>query len=144
MFMERKQPFLESLAYPSKKEDYNDEEVMIRYVWEYCTHAMTDFEMQVNFCIHIRAKAEINENPNFAEKILEWKGLLRNAYIEEALKNGPKRFRQRVKDRLLRECPDQIFINRCPSCGRIVRTPKARLCLWCGYAWHHLVHPSEE
>jgi rRNA maturation endonuclease Nob1 len=27
-------------------------------------------------------------------------------------------------------------INRCPACKRIVRTPRAQHCLWCGHDWH--------
>jgi hypothetical protein len=30
---------------------------------------------------------------------------------------------------------DKIFVNRCPGCNRLVRTPKAKLCLWCGNNW---------
>jgi hypothetical protein len=29
----------------------------------------------------------------------------------------------------------KLFVNRCPSCHRLVRTPKAKLCLWCGHNW---------
>lgn len=29
-----------------------------------------------------------------------------------------------------------IRINRCPECSRIVRTPRAKQCLWCGHDWH--------
>jgi len=27
-------------------------------------------------------------------------------------------------------------ISRCPVCERIVKTPLARQCLWCGHDWH--------
>ena len=30
----------------------------------------------------------------------------------------------------------QVVVNRCPECSRIVKTPLARQCLWCGYDWH--------
>jgi uncharacterized OB-fold protein len=39
-------------------------------------------------------------------------------------------------ERLLREHANEIVINRCPACGRIVATPKARQCLWCGHDRH--------
>ncbi len=29
-----------------------------------------------------------------------------------------------------------ITVNRCSQCSRIVRTPKAKQCLWCGHDWH--------
>jgi hypothetical protein len=31
---------------------------------------------------------------------------------------------------------DEIFVNRCPNCSRVVRTPKAKLCTWRGYSWY--------
>ena len=38
--------------------------------------------------------------------------------------------------RVIEEHRTQIKENRCPACDRIVRTPAARQCLWCGHAWH--------
>ena len=56
--------------------------------------------------------------------------------INAALQQGNDVFRQQVCERLLAAYGDQIFINRCPACQRIVRTPKARLCVWCGHTWY--------
>jgi len=43
---------------------------------------------------------------------------------------------RRVGERVLREGRDVSFVNRCPCCGRIVRTSKARQCMWCHHDWH--------
>lgn len=43
---------------------------------------------------------------------------------------------RRVGERVLREDHDLSFVNRCPRCGRIVRTSKARQCMWCHHDWH--------
>jgi hypothetical protein len=46
---------------------------------------------------------------------------------------------QRIKnamDRVMMERRSEIVENRCPACHRLVRTPKARQCLWCGNDWH--------
>jgi hypothetical protein len=56
--------------------------------------------------------------------------------INAALRDGADVFRRQVRDRLLDIHADQVFINRCPVCQRIVRTPEARLCLWCGPTWY--------
>ena len=29
-----------------------------------------------------------------------------------------------------------VVVNRCPACGRVVQTPAAKQCLWCGHGWH--------
>jgi hypothetical protein len=39
-----------------------------------------------------------------------------------------------VRDKI--EC-GLLPLNRCPECQRIVRTPLAKQCLWCGHDWHH-------
>ena len=38
--------------------------------------------------------------------------------------------------RVIEEHRAQINENRCFVCNRIVRTPAAQQCLWCGHAWH--------
>jgi hypothetical protein len=50
--------------------------------------------------------------------------------------DGLEAFRLRVAERILREHREQIFLNYCPQCGGLTRTPKAKLCLHCGHSWH--------
>ena len=42
----------------------------------------------------------------------------------------------RVCRRVLAERGAEVFVNRCPRCRWVVRTPQARQCLWCGFDWH--------
>jgi hypothetical protein len=44
------------------------------------------------------------------------------------------RVTQRIRAAFL---SNELRPNRCPSCRRIVRTPKAQQCLWCGHDWHN-------
>ena len=39
-------------------------------------------------------------------------------------------------DRVLTEKREFIHENRCLRCHRLLRTPVARQCLWCGHDWH--------
>ncbi len=63
-------------------------------------------------------------------------GAQNHADVVAAISDGPDAFRDRVRDRLLAECADEIFINRCSRCSRVVATPRAQQCLWCGHTWH--------
>jgi hypothetical protein len=45
-------------------------------------------------------------------------------------------FYERTAKRILSEDRGKIFINSCPSCGALARTPKARQCRFCGHDWH--------
>jgi hypothetical protein len=50
--------------------------------------------------------------------------------------NGLPAFRRKACDRVLTEHGDEVFINRCARCGRIVARPTSKQCLWCGHDWH--------
>lgn len=54
----------------------------------------------------------------------------------EAIRMGADGFRRRACNRILADHPREVVINRCPSCRRIVRTPEAEQCPWCGGDWH--------
>ncbi len=40
-----------------------------------------------------------------------------------------------IERRLHAEHPGQVFINRCPKCGGVARTPQARQCRFCPHTW---------
>jgi len=50
--------------------------------------------------------------------------------------DGEQLFLRRVRDRILREHGDSVFLNRCPKCGGLAKTPKAQQCHWCHHDWH--------
>jgi hypothetical protein len=49
---------------------------------------------------------------------------------------GLEEFYVRTAQRILAEDRDKIFVNTCPSCGKLARTPQARQCHFCGHDWH--------
>jgi len=51
--------------------------------------------------------------------------------------DGLDAFEERVAARILSERREDVFLNYCPQCGGLTRTPKAKLCLHCGHSWHH-------
>jgi hypothetical protein len=112
--------------------EYDEERELTRYIWGYFQDRMTDFERQVGLAIIAREKAA-NAAANVAR-------LLAARYdspeVIAALADGPDAFRRRVCARLLAEKPGEVFVNQCARCNRIVRTPQARQCFWCGFDWH--------
>jgi hypothetical protein len=46
--------------------------------------------------------------------------------------------RTRIAERILRDHPDEVYLNRCPQCNALTATPRARLCLTCGHTWFHI------
>jgi hypothetical protein len=39
-----------------------------------------------------------------------------------------------VVERVIRENDAAAPINRCPNCNAVLRSPQAKLCLWCGHS----------
>ena len=53
----------------------------------------------------------------------------------ELIKNGETEFFINTANRILKEHNGEIFLNNCPNCQKLARTPKARQCRHCGNKW---------
>jgi hypothetical protein len=122
--------------------EYDDERELTRYIWEYYQTLMTEFEQRVGWAHLAEGKAAAG-HPGVAQFILRRHGIAGDAEAELALANGVEAFRQRVCRRVLAERGAEVFVNRCPKCHRVVRTPQARQCFWCGFDWHGQVAEGE-
>ena len=111
---------------------YDEESELTRYVWDHYLPLVTDFERRVGTAIIWRQKAVASGSPQMARTF----GKTDDPEIGFALSEGAEAFRRRVRGRLLVEHAGEVFVNRCPNCERVVRTPRAQQCLWCGHDWH--------
>ena len=116
--------------------EYDDDSILTMYIWNHYQPLMTDFERLVGKAIIGRQKATHCSSPQQAAMLQRGWGLVDDPAVNAALHDGAEVFRRQVRDRLLEAHGGQIFVNRCPACHRIVRTPKARLCVWCGHTWY--------
>jgi hypothetical protein len=116
-------------------EDDEDRE-LTRYVWYHYQRLMTEFEWRVGRAIIRRAKLAAGGQAETAMAAHRRWCEVGVPEVEAALADGPEVFRRRVRDRLLSERGLEVFVNRCPRCSRVVRTPQARQCFWCGFDWH--------
>lgn len=114
---------------------YDDGSELTRYIWNNYEHLMTAFERRVGRAILARQKAAAVEGEAMKRMLSKRWGLIGDPEVDSALAAGPEPFRRSVGKRILLECGD-VIVNRCPQCGRVVRTPRARQCLWCGHDWH--------
>ncbi len=118
------------------KRSYDDESELTAYIWKNHEHLMTDFERRVGRAVHARQKAEAVEGEAMKRMLSTRWGLVGDPEVDSALSAGPEPFRRSVAKRILLEYGDSI-VNRCLQCGRVVRTPRARQCFWCGHDWHN-------
>ena len=55
--------------------------------------------------------------------------------VRRLLADGPIEFKRRIAERVLHEHGDAVFLNLCPRCHGLCRTPKALQCFRCGHSW---------
>jgi len=60
------------------------------------------------------------------------------------MSQGVESFQFHVRKRILRDHRERVFLNYCPKCGGLARTPKARQCCWCFHQWHREEEASLE
>jgi hypothetical protein len=119
---------------------YNEDDVLYRYVSEFCHHLLTDVERRMDRACTKRGRVKdlrAQGNAKMAQSMAVHWGYYWDAEVEQELASGEDAFRHRTLARLLTDPAVQALINRCPRCHRIVRTPQALQCLWCHYDWHH-------
>jgi hypothetical protein len=115
--------------------EYDDEAELTRFVWNHYARLLTPVEAKVSLAVVAEEKAAVGHQA-FAKFLRKRHGLDDDAVVLAQLADGKEAFRQRTTRRILREHGHEVFINRCDRCRRIVQTPKARQCLWCGFDWH--------
>ena len=113
---------------------YDENAVLWNYIWgRYGTRFLTDHERHVVYAAHASLKAQ--GSPVLPRQVFERAGGS-EPNVSRDLELGFDAFRSRVTVRILAEHSHEIDINRCPQCDRVVRTPTAQQCFWCGHDWH--------
>jgi len=107
------------------------EEHLTWYVVNHYVHLMTKAEWLANRAFLIKLKIEHGYSPeSFTD--LE----THDPEVLVLMRDGPQLFWDRVRDRILRDRPEQVILTCCPKCGGLARTPRARQCPWCYHSWH--------
>ncbi|SEW45929.1 hypothetical protein SAMN05428988_6179 [Chitinophaga sp. YR573] len=80
----------------------------------------------------------INTQPNpIATKFYRKNGWLSDDQdSSDMLKMGQDQFYILIASKLKERYESEIFINNCPKCGKLCRTPLAKQCRYCVYDWH--------
>ncbi len=113
--------------------NYDDDQCLTNYIWDNYSSLLTDAEKLSAKTLRIQVKL-----PNAFGQSATTEELVPHPSPEvaELLANGDTEFRRIAAARVLRENGADLTINRCSMCNRIVRTPQAQQCLWCGHDWH--------
>lgn len=115
---------------------YVDDSELTKYVWNNYQHLFSRLEQLGAKAVMAEDKANSASSLAMADLLRKKWGAENDPEIVAALSEGTEVFQRRVRERVVRECGESLFINRCPACDRILRTPRAKQCLWCSHSWH--------
>jgi hypothetical protein len=117
-------------------EQYNEEAELSEYVRRWYGHLFGEDERRgpsVDWLRHAVPQASHRDLDCVFEEEFEE---IKDETIRHRLLTAVDRFFDASLQRVLKAHSDQMHIRRCPRCNRIVASPNARQCLWCGFDWH--------
>jgi len=111
-----------------------DVDELTRYVFHNYAWLMTTAEKWAYQGLMMEGKAE-HASGGVSKHLrdrMDWMDPGMAALVEK----GASEFVVATRDRILRDHADEVFLNRCPKCSALARTPKACLCPACSHAWY--------
>jgi hypothetical protein len=115
---------------------YDEEEELRRYIRKNYMHLQTDRERQLYNGALLRVKGVRLDSPDLAPRYGATPDYLQDPDVDAVIEEGISEFQERVRTRIFETYRDRIFINRCERCDKIVASPIACTCLWCGHVWY--------
>lgn len=110
-----------------------------RYVFNYFAHLLTPLEQAARRHASFEMKLEGASRPKQFRRYKKMGWLTDNQEVLTLLANGFESFQLTATERILQESPKDVYLNLCPNCGQLTRTPQARQCRHCGHDWHDTV-----
>ena len=111
------------------------------YVVKYYEKLMSDVERRANSHLLGTMKATMGRDDAAAQReamqkphYSKW--LTEDPEVLKLASDGLQKFRVRTAARILEDHGEEVFLNYCPRCHELARTPTARQCRFCGDDWH--------
>ena len=113
----------------------------LAYYVRYHPNFMTDVESRANSHLMSTLKATMGRDDAAAQREamqhrVYYRGLSEDPEVLELAREGMQAFRGQTAARILRDHSKEVFLNYCPRCHELARTPKAQQCRSCGFDWH--------
>lgn len=118
------------------RHDYDETYELRRYLLQNYQHAFPDRERALRFAVTLELQAQHARSEELAARLRHLPGYFFDAEVAEIARMGLQAFDQRCCERLLQDHAGDIYVNRCPLCHRIVASPIACTCRWCGHHWY--------
>ena len=116
---------------------YDDDVALRAYVLQHFPYLMTPLERRVTeYIAPIVSDAEDAKILKLHEFLEERDGHVDDADVLNAFQTPYDDRIAIAVDCVLETRRCDLIENRCSGCHRLVRTPVAKQCLWCGHDWH--------
>ena len=106
-----------------------------RYIAYYYPHLLTTEERLAQRSLMGEAKVQHADNP-VTRKYLMRMWISEDPQIQALLADGPDAFFARLQARVMRDHPNEVFLNLSPRCQALAKTPTAKHCPKCFHSWH--------
>jgi len=108
---------------------------LTRYVIRYYPSLMTPTEAAANATIYWAKSADASDSSE-RRRMIKKSSVSSDLDVQQLLADGPDDCRYNIRNRILRDNADKVFLNYCPACHGLARTPKAKQCRHCFFSWH--------
>lgn len=108
------------------------------YTINYFSSLLNDNEKRALRHVGSTFKLQDTDNEGLVNSYYSVGWLSKDPEVLYLLIKGEDHFLINCARRIVTEHPDKVFFNLCPRCGKLARTPQARLCRFCGHDWHSL------
>ena len=108
---------------------------LTHYVFHNYSSLMTLAEKAAYKALILERKGQHSSSEDM-KRLLRGRSGMQEPEVVTLLGKGASEFLVATRDRILRDHKDQVFLNRCPKCGALARTPRACLCPSCNHTWY--------
>ena len=105
-----------------------------RYIIHNSDQVMNDVERRAHTAFLLRQKAEAAKGTKVEEYFSD--STPTDAEARALVEKGYEGFIESVRERVMREDKEKKYLNYCPRCNALARTPTARQCPKCYFSWH--------
>ncbi len=106
------------------------------YIFDFCGKLFWQEEMKAHRHLHALAKSNNGVNVIMYKFFMKEEDILANPKIKSLVSEGFDAFKVKVVARIWEEHRNELELNLCPKCGKIIRTTWAKQCQFCFYSWH--------
>lgn len=108
------------------------------YIFNYCLELLTKEEKQAHQNLLVQQKIDSVDNV-IQKDMMRRRWLSKDENVLKLLENGSEEFYKKAVERVLKDNPNKEFLNLCPKCNALTKTPKAKQCPKCYFSWHNQV-----